>query len=248
MAQPSTVELLWGTRQRPKRGPKPALTLEGIVAEAVAIADADGLAELSMQRLARGLGFTKMSLYRYVPGKAELTALMLDSALGAPPDIAAVDRNPADEPWRVGLRRWCESLYERFRAHPWALELAVGARPVGPNEMAWMEVALLDLADSGLTTSERLDTIAMLAGHARGLAQQVLAAGPQDFQDSIAAQLAEMREAAAQRYPVASAAFAEAGAAAGGDGALSFGIDRILDGLGVHIARRRDARRPIVGA
>lgn len=85
MAQPTTVELLWGTRQRPKRGPKPALTLEGIVAEAVAIADVDGLAELSMQRLAQGLGFTKMSLYRYVPGKAELTALMLDSALGAPP-------------------------------------------------------------------------------------------------------------------------------------------------------------------
>ncbi|MET7773493.1 TetR/AcrR family transcriptional regulator [Nocardia sp. NPDC005366] len=247
MAPPTTVELLWGARRRPKRGPKPALSLEGIVEEAIRLADADGLANLSMQRLAERLGFTKMSLYRYVPGKAELTALMLDSALGAPPDLTVREADAVEEPWRTGLRRWCETLYARFGAHPWGLELAVGARPVGPNEMAWMEVALLALIDTGLTTAERLDTIALLSGHARSLVQQVVVTGTQDFQDRIAAQLAEMREVATQRYPVASAAFAEAGAAAGGDGALAFGIDRILDGLGAHIARRGGRERPMVG-
>lgn len=235
MAAPTTVDLLWGVPRPPRRGPKPALTLDGIVAEAIALADADGLANLSMQRLAERLGFTKMSLYRYVPGRAELTALMLDSALGAPPDLAPDPE--ANEPWRTPLRRWCETLHERFGAHPWGLELAVGARAIGPNEMAWMEVALLALADTGLSTAERLDTIALLAGHARSLVQQVVATGAQEFQERIAAQLAQMREVAAERYPVASAAFAEAGAAAGGVGALAFGIDRILDGLGAHITR-----------
>ena len=75
MSAPTTLDLLWGTAQRPRRGPKPSLTLERIVAEAIEHADAEGLASLSMQRLAERLGCAKMALYRYVPGKAELEAL-----------------------------------------------------------------------------------------------------------------------------------------------------------------------------
>ncbi|WP_054816254.1 TetR/AcrR family transcriptional regulator [Nocardia arizonensis] len=245
MPPPTTVELLWGTPKRPTRGPKPALTLEGIVAAAIELADVEGLANLSMQRLAERLGFTKMSLYRYVPGKAELTALMLDTGLGAPPDITA---DPADpRPWRAGLSLWCHTIHERFQAHPWGLELAIGARPIGPNEMAWMEVALRLLADSGLSAAEKLDTIVLLTGHARALVQQVRAGAPEDFQERIAAQLMDPASVAARRFPAARAAFAEAGSVAGGDGALRYGIDRILDGIGVHIERRHAGNRPIVG-
>ncbi|MEU6189983.1 TetR/AcrR family transcriptional regulator [Nocardia sp. NPDC047038] len=237
MPTPTTLELLWGTGQRPKRGPKPALSLERIVAEALALADAEGLANLSMQRLAERLGFTKMSLYRYVPGKAELVALMLDTALGAPPELSAGEE-ASENDWRDLLRVWCETIYARFSAHPWSMEVSVGLRPVGPNEVAWMESALGALAGTGLTAAERLDTIVLLTGHARSLAQQVRLADADEFEKQIAAQFAEMVAAAADRYPAAVAAFAEGGAAAGGDGALKFGIERILDGLAVLIARR----------
>ncbi|MFD8249811.1 TetR/AcrR family transcriptional regulator [Nocardia sp. NPDC059691] len=237
MPTPTTLELLWGTGQRPKRGPKPALSLERIVAEAVALADAEGLANLSMQRLAERLGFTKMSLYRYVPGKAELVALMLDTALGAPPELSAGEE-ASENDWRDLLRVWCETIYARFSAHPWSMEVSVGLRPVGPNEVAWMESALGALAGTGLTAAERLDTIVLLTGHARSLAQQVRLADADEFEKQIAAQFAEMVAAAADRYPAAAAAFAEGGAVAGGDGALKFGIERILDGLAVLIARR----------
>ncbi|MGK8510147.1 TetR/AcrR family transcriptional regulator [Nocardia asiatica] len=238
MPPPTTLELLWGTGHRPKRGPKPALTVERIVAEAIALADAEGLPNLSMQRLAERLGFTKMSLYRYVPGKAELVALMLDTALGAPPEMGDGGDGEAEEAWRGRLSLWCETIYERLRAHPWALEVSVGARPVGPNEMAWMESALTALAGTGLTTAERLDTIVLLIGHARSLVQQVRAGEADEFERQIAGQLAEMVAAAADRYPATVAAFAEEGAVAGGQGALRFGIGRILDGLAVLIARR----------
>lgn len=231
MPAPTALELLWGVERRPTRGPKPALTPERIVAEAIALADADGLATLSMQRLAERLGFTKMSLYRYVPGKAELVALMLDAGLGAPPELPAGD-------WRVGLRRWCETLYERFRAHPWALEVSVGSRPVGPNEMAWMEAALAALAGTGLTAAERLDSIVLLTGHARSLGQQTVAADPERFERGLAEQFAALLGAVAERYPATAAAFGERGAVAGGDGALAFGIERILDGLAVLVERR----------
>lgn len=239
MPAPTALELLWGTQQRPKRGPKPALSLERIVAEAIALADAEGLANLSMQRLAERLGFTKMSLYRYVPGKAELVALMLDAALGAPPETTAAEPASDEEPWRGRLGSWCETLYQRFSEHPWSLEVSVGVRPIGPNEMAWMESALGALAGTGLTDAERLDTIVLLTGHARSLVQQVRVMDAEALEKQIAEQFADLVATAADRYPEAAAAFADEGAAAGGEGALKFGIGRILDGLAVLIARRR---------
>src|SRR5919112_272562 len=66
------VELLWGLRQPPSRGPKPTLSVGRIVEAAVDVADAEGLAAVSMQRVADALDVTKMALYRYLAGKAEL--------------------------------------------------------------------------------------------------------------------------------------------------------------------------------
>ncbi|MFE7724039.1 TetR/AcrR family transcriptional regulator [Nocardia rhizosphaerihabitans] len=234
---PTTFELLWGTAARPKRGPKPALTLDGIVAEAIALVDAEGLSALSMQRLAERLGFTKMSLYRYVPGKEQLTALMVDAAIGEPP---RADGAKAD--WRSALRHWVEAIFERYRAHPWAIELTIGIRPIGPNEMSWTEAALTALDGTGLTGPERLDTIVLLNGHARSLAQQVESVGGGDSATRFAEQFAEMMTAAGDRFPAVSAAFAEESAAvppaAAPGAAFDFGIDRILDGLALLIAKR----------
>ncbi|WP_433731788.1 TetR/AcrR family transcriptional regulator [Nocardia sp. CA-129566] len=250
MPSPTTVELLWGTQQRPKRGPKPALSLEGIVAEAIALADAEGLANLSMQRLAERLGFTKMSLYRYVPGKEQLTALMFDTAMGTPPDMAAAQADSTEEPWRGALRHWARTIFERYTAHPWAIELTTGLRPIGPNEMGWTEAALVALKDSGLNGSERLDTIVLLNGHVRSLAQQVNSTGGDEAAAQFNAQFAEMIAAAGDRYPEVVAAFAEEASAtsappyAGGpNDALNFGIARVLDGLAVLIDQRRPESR-----
>jgi len=245
MAAPTTVELLWGIRQRPKRGPKPTLSLEAIVAEAIALADAEGMANLSMQRLAERLGFTKMSLYRYVPGKEQLTALMLDAALGTPP-TGATQSGESSESWRLGLRTWGETIFERYLAHPWTIELTTGERAIGPNELAWMEAALTALRDTRLTGPERLDAIVLLNGHVRSLVQQTRP-DPQapeavDRAEQVMEQVvAAMHVSGSDRYPEVVAAFAEEAAArsasASGD-ALSFGIERILDGLGVLIAAR----------
>ncbi len=227
MPAPTAVELLWGTQQRARRGPKPALSLEKIVGEAIALADAEGLTNLSMQRLAERLGFTKMSLYRYVPGKAELTALMLDTALGTPP--------PPTPDWRTGLQIWADTIFARYSAHPWTIDLTTGQRPIGPNELAWMETALTALAGTGLTGSERLDTIVLLNGHVRSLIEQL--ASP-NASDDFTAQVAETMALVGDDYPEVTAAFAEEATAAERSNALQFGIDRILDGLATLIAHR----------
>ena len=101
-----TVELLWGMRAASTRGPKATLNVEKIAAAAVAVADTDGIDAVSMQRVAEDLSFTKMSLYRHVAGKADLVAVMIEHAVGTPPDLHRVKGG-----WRPRLEtRWPEAL------------------------------------------------------------------------------------------------------------------------------------------
>ncbi|GAA1359639.1 TetR/AcrR family transcriptional regulator [Catellatospora chokoriensis] len=229
-----SMEFLWGARAQPTRGPKPSLTLLQITDAAITIADAEGLAAVSMQRVSAELGFTKMSLYRYLPGKGELVALMVERAIGAPPPP-----NPGD--WRAALREWAHGLLTAYLRHPWALEATVGPRPLGPHELGWMECALTALADTGLSGAERLDAIAVLAGHVRMIAQQAAAMRDPDAQFSagVVAVLAEHGD----RFPLLAETMAAVAAEGGQDQAFEFGLDRILDGLQTLITSRRRANR-----
>jgi AcrR family transcriptional regulator len=255
MAAPTALDLLWGTPDRPRRGPRPSLSLDRIVAEAIALADEEGLASLSMQHLAERLGCAKMALYRYVPGKSELVALMVDTALGDPPEPPAETAHPTrqgqaaaakptgqapapgEQPWRAVLRLWATTINARYRQHPWAIEATAGTRPTGPHEMAWMENALSALAGTGLTGPERLDAVALLNGHVRSLVQ-VTPAGQPDLEAEMARQIGVALAANPDRYPQVLAAFSESPQPAGRNNALNFGIDRILDGLAALIATR----------
>jgi len=245
MATPSALDLLWGTPQRPRRGPKPSLSRERIVSEAIALADTDGLASLSMQHLAERLGCAKMALYRYVPGKAELVALMIDAAIGDPPP-ARESAAPGEPGWRPVLRQWATTIFGRYRAHPWSIEATTGARPNGPHEMAWLERALAALAGTGLTGAERLDAVVLLNGHVRSLVQ-VAPPGQEGLEQEMARQALVALSAHADRYPQVMAAFADGPGPGGRDNALEFGIDRILDGLAALIAERA-AGAPSAGA
>ena len=66
----------------PVKAERPRLGIDSILASAIAIADAEGLDVLSMQRIASELGYTPMALYRHVPSKGHLGAAMTDAAYG----------------------------------------------------------------------------------------------------------------------------------------------------------------------
>src|ERR1700748_1555159 len=111
---PPVIELLWGRRERGKRGPRPGLSADAIVDAAVRIADAEGLEAITMARVAAKLGFTTMSLYRYVASKDELLQLMWNgSALGAEDLVIEGDG------WREQLRAWSLVQWEMLERHPW---------------------------------------------------------------------------------------------------------------------------------
>ncbi|MEV7027688.1 TetR/AcrR family transcriptional regulator C-terminal domain-containing protein [Kitasatospora sp. NPDC093558] len=229
-----TVRLLWGPPAKPTRGPKPALSLERIAAAGIEVADAEGLGAVSMQRVAALLDFTKMALYRYVPGKAELVALMVESAVAEPPAA------PAGGHWRDQLTAWAEELTRSFGAHPWLLDATVGPRVMGPKELAWLERVVSALDGHGLTGAERMDAAVLLAGHVRGIVEQSRAAGAEGSPEAqLLAVLGTLIQRHAADYPALAAAIAEPG---GQDNALDFGLARILDGLAALIDQR--AARP----
>jgi AcrR family transcriptional regulator len=160
------LDLLWGDAEAGSRGPKPSLSVAKIVDAGVAIAEADGLAAVSMRRIAERLGFTTMSLYRHVPGKDELLELMVDRAYDNPPDW---DTAPAS--WRDRLAVWAWAQYEFFKRRAWVLQVPMMGPPMGPTGVAWFDWALRAMRDTGLTAGEQVDVVTTITGFVRGDAQ-----------------------------------------------------------------------------
>ncbi|MGY1812393.1 TetR/AcrR family transcriptional regulator [Blastococcus sp. SYSU D00820] len=147
---PPDVALLWGRRPAPRRGRAPSLTLAAITAAAIRIADAEGLAAVSMARVAGELGSAPMSLYRYVASKDELLLLMSDAALEDPPE-----RLPGAD-WRERLTAWAFGVLGMLRRHPWYREIPIKGPPAGPRNLAWLDRALAAFEDVPVAEEEKL--------------------------------------------------------------------------------------------
>jgi AcrR family transcriptional regulator len=245
---PPSVAAAWGLRRRPAKGPRPGLSLERIVAAALRVADADGLAAVSMSRVAAELGTGPMSLYRYVVAKDELLALMVDAAYGPAPAGPPSATGPAEDTgWRTGLSRWAWAMRAKIQEHPWVLRIPIGGLPTLPNEVAWFEEGLRCLQDTGLQENEKASSILLVSGYVRNAAMidadieaAVHSSGktPDEWMASYAQTLILLADP--QRFP-ALAKFIAAGVfdrADPPDVEFAFGLDRILDGLAALIRAR----------
>ncbi|MGF6884494.1 AcrR family transcriptional regulator [Nocardia sp. GAS34] len=239
-----TLALLWGLHPKPGRK---GLSVEVIVAAGIDLADSEGLDAVSMRRVADRLGVGAMSLYTHVPGKTDLFDLMHDAVL------ADLYRDP-DEPartvggWRAAMELIAERNWSLYQRHPWMLDL-VGSRPVlGPNTTIKYETELRPLEGIGLTDIEMDSVLTLVITHVIGTAR--LSAGtsntdPTDPQwwDIVGPILQRLIDP--NKFPVSSrvgsAAGSEHNAAISPTHALSFGLDRILDGVADLITHRRTA-------
>jgi AcrR family transcriptional regulator len=158
-ALPESLQRLWGVSSAHARGARQALSVERVVAAAIEVADEHGLAAVSMSRVADRLGASTMALYRHVASKDELLALMVDGAAGPPPEL------PLDAGWRPATEAWARALARVSQG--WVIEVPISGPPIGPNSVAWMEVGLRALRDSGLDPLERLAVINTLSGYVR---------------------------------------------------------------------------------
>ncbi|WP_051681945.1 TetR/AcrR family transcriptional regulator [Cellulomonas sp. HZM] len=157
---PPDVAVLWRAPAPARRGPRPGLTLEQIADAGIALADAEGLDAVSMARLAESLGFTTMSLYRYVSSKDDVLMLMSDRASGRPPVVG-----PEVGGWRARLELLLGLSAPILGAHPWMSRTTALLFAVGPNRLAWMEAMVAALEETALTEAEKLLVVGALSGH-----------------------------------------------------------------------------------
>ncbi|MEV6867270.1 TetR/AcrR family transcriptional regulator [Streptosporangium subroseum] len=150
---PAEVTLLWGLRETVRRGRKPSLTVADITRAAVEVADAEGLAAVSMSRVAAQLGNSTMALYRYVKSKDELLLLMSDAAMDGQQDL------PDDVDWRTGLTLWSRGVLRMLRRHPWSAQIPISGPPIGPNNLWWFDRALHALGETGLDEEDKVGVV-----------------------------------------------------------------------------------------
>ncbi|CAM3423479.1 TetR/AcrR family transcriptional regulator [Kibdelosporangium persicum] len=225
-----STELLWGTRAR--RG----LDLDTIVRTAIDLADREGLGAVSMRRVAEVLGFTTMSLYRHVPGKAELLDLMRD-AVTTPPG----DEQPAD--WRSGLEAWARAGLALYQRHPWLIESS-GPRAVpGPNAVAQFERALSIVAATGLPPAQIVAVVTLVGGFVESAARQVVHTIAAERESGLThEEFWGARDSLYEhldRYPTLSRIYEQGGYDEPLD-PFEFGLQRVLDGVATLV---RDEKR-----
>ncbi|GGS04655.1 TetR family transcriptional regulator [Streptomyces aureoverticillatus] len=238
-----SLELMWGSGERPTRGPKPGLTLERIVSTAVRLADTEGIAAVSMRRLSTELGTGTMSLYRYVPGKAELLDLMLNH-VQAPGEESATFTGG----WRAALETYARATLEQHRRHPWLLQVNQSRPVLGPSAVEGLERVLSFIKPMGLRDVELISVLVMVEGYVAGVARtQVQAAQAAEeteltdeaFWEAQRPVLERIMESG--RYPLI-AALSEDAFGSEFDH-FEFGLQRILDGLEVLVEQRTRAAK-----
>ncbi len=225
---PQPLDLLWGEQTKRARRPRaPRLSAPRVVESAVALADADGLAAVSMERLAKHLRVATMSLYRHVRTKDELLLLMVEAALGESP--AADDVSTRG--WRARLERWAADLLQIVDIHRWVPELPLARMSIGPARAAWLDRGLAALAGTSLAEDEKTTLVLLLNdyvfSHARFDAQLA--------DDSVRGRTPLLPPVIdAERYPALRRALdagALVGAAHDRRADFEFGLARILDGV-----------------
>jgi AcrR family transcriptional regulator len=198
-----------------------------------------------MRRLAEELGVTAMSLYTYVPGKAELLDLMLDAVYGE-------TARPADVPggWRARLALIARENWALYHRHPWMLQVATSRPVLGPNLVAKYDYELSAVDGLGLTDVEMDMTIALLGDFVHGAVRAAINAAQAEQQTGVSEQewweaYAPLLEKVfdADRYPTATRVGAAAGeefqAASAPERTFEFGLERLLDGMATLIESRQ---------
>jgi AcrR family transcriptional regulator len=238
-----SMALLWRTPTGVSRpGPKSMLDVDRIVAAAVHVADTEGLAAVSMRRVASDLGVAAMTLYSHVPGKGELVDLMLDTMLGELYDDEQVVTTGA---WRARLRTVAQANWDFFLRHPWALHLATGRPPLGPHLMRKYELELRAVDGLGLSEVQMDLLVTLINGFVRGAfggaretaADQAGGTTARQWRETTAPYATQIFDP--DRFPTAArvgpTAVEELQAAGAPERSFEFGLERLLDGIGVLI-------------
>jgi AcrR family transcriptional regulator len=236
------VDVIWSRSERAARGPKPAHSRTEIAAACIPVADAEGLAAVSMRRVATELGTGTTSLYRYVRSKADLFDLMVDQILGSEPLPTPTGY------WRDDLRFLAQWKRKLILDHPWMAELS-GRPAVGPNGLRIQERGLRAVNGLGLSIDQMIIIVESMDAYVLGYALRELAErtatkrSGQDLDAWMDAHESYAREVIQTgQFPLVTQAWLDARephAAHRAERGFHHGIDRLLDGYGISMRQAK---------
>lgn len=244
-ALPGGVKLSWGIVKKPSRGPKGELSIPQIVQAAIAIADQDGLSAVSMSRVAQSLGFTPMSLYRYVSSKDDLILLMQDAICDIP-----IPPERSDIGWREEMGEFVRESVRIFKEHPWYADFNIQGIPLTPNLLRIVDWGLRMMKDFPINDFEKMSFVLLLSSYARAMGmierdlnRLIKDGGSLDAFGGLPYTAALKELIKPDHYPhlypvlMSGAYTGEAENTIGDD--LDFGLERVLDGIEQYVNMKR---------
>ncbi len=203
------------------------LSPQRVFTEAVVLADADGIAGVTMRRLAERLDVEPMSIYHHVANKERIIDGMVDLV------FAEIELPEPGAPWREALRARTASGRAVLAAHPWAIPLMETRTVPGPATLRHHDAVLGALRGSGFSVPMTAHAIALLDAYMYGFAMEE-ASLPFSTPEETAVLAADVLEQfPVEAYPHLAELTIEHVLAAGYDFSdeFDFGLDLILDGL-----------------
>jgi AcrR family transcriptional regulator len=241
MAEKATEDVpvtLWERLERPARTPRQRLSGPRIAAKAVEIADAKGLCAVTMRTLATELEAAPMAAYRFVDGKDDLFAIMVNEVYA--------ELDVPEGPWREVLRAYAVQIRDMMHRHRWLAELPphVTMTPT-PNRLASIDRALASLDGLGLDIEAMMTAVRTVSGFVHGtvgdevalaeLQQVSMARSREEIRKALGPQLQWML--ATDRFPVYERYIYESGCAEEPQVHFDAGLELVLDGVAARIER-----------
>ena len=209
------------------------LNRQRVLDAAVTLADRDGVAALSMRRLAQELGVEAMSLYHHVANKDAILDGIVDVV------FAEIELPDAEAGWREAMRRRAISVRDALRRHPWATGLMESRPTPGPANLRHHDAVLGVLRGAGFPLELTAHAYALLDSYISGFALQESSLPFHTPEETAEVAQSIMAEYAAADYPhlteIAVDHVLQPGYDFGNE--YLFGLDLILDGLERALAR-----------
>ena len=154
------------TGRKPAKKNRLPLNLDRVLGTAIALADKDGLAALSMRKLGQELKVEAMSLYNYVDSKEALLDAIIDRVIAE----TAISGEQTD--WKEVLRERAKTMRAVFHRHPWAMGLLESRTTAVPSAVNNIEAVAGSLRRAGFPPGLILQTVSATDCYIYGFALQ----------------------------------------------------------------------------
>jgi AcrR family transcriptional regulator len=153
-------------KARKDASPRVPLSRQRALSAAIALADADGIAALTMRRLAQELGVEAMSLYHHVANKDDILDGMVDLV------FAEIELPAEDLDWKTAMHQRASSERAAMTRHPWAISVMESRMSPGPATLRHHNAVLGACRRAGFSVTMAAHAFSLIDSYVYGFVLQ----------------------------------------------------------------------------